>query len=213
MEGILFYIFSAFSVIGAIALVAFKNPVSSAMSMVASFLGLAALFIGLNAYFVGIIQILVYAGAIMVLFLFIIMLLDLKAEAKWSYKPVILVGGILIPLLFIVQLCGILSQVPNVEPEPLDLEKAAKSFYDEERKEDEQSEIHKSLADGSLPDVNLIGLTMFGHQGDNEPIATPGYNFPLQVVGVLLLVATVGVVALSMKKKPTREEPAERSEP
>ncbi|MFP6858092.1 MAG: NADH-quinone oxidoreductase subunit J [Roseibacillus sp.] len=213
MEGILFYIFSAFSVIGAIALVAFKNPVSSAMSMVASFLGLAALFIGLNAYFVGIIQILVYAGAIMVLFLFIIMLLDLKAEAKWSYKPVILVGGILIPLLFIVQLCGILSQVPNVEPEPLDLEKAAKSFYDEERKEDEQSEIHKSLADGSLPDVNLIGLTMFGHQGDNETIATPGYNFPLQVVGVLLLVATVGVVALSMKKKPTREEPAERSEP
>ena len=52
------------------------------MSMVASFLGLAALFIGLNAYFVGIIQILVYTGAIMVLFLFIIMLLDLKNEEK-----------------------------------------------------------------------------------------------------------------------------------
>ena len=52
------------------------------MSMVASFIGFAALFIGLNAYFVGIIQILVYAGAIMVLFLFIIMLLDLKVEAN-----------------------------------------------------------------------------------------------------------------------------------
>ena len=71
---VFFYAFAAVSVIGAIALVCFRNPVSSAISMVGSFVGLAALFIGLNAYFVGIIQILVYAGAIMVLFLFIIML-------------------------------------------------------------------------------------------------------------------------------------------
>ena len=44
---------------------------------------------------------------------------------------------------------------------------------------------------------------MFGHKGDNESMATPGYNFPLQIVGVLLLVATVGVVTLSLKKKET----------
>ncbi len=44
---------------------------------------------------------------------------------------------------------------------------------------------------------------MFGNKGDNESIATPGYNFPLQIVGILLLVATVGVVTLSLKKKPT----------
>jgi NADH-quinone oxidoreductase subunit J len=81
MEGLFFYAFSGFAVIGALALVAFKNPVSSAMSMVASFLGLAALFISLNAYFVGIIQILVYAGAIMVLFVFIILLLDLRPRS------------------------------------------------------------------------------------------------------------------------------------
>ena len=210
---VLFYLFCLGVLLSALSVVTRKNPIASAVSLVCCFFFLSGLYAQLDAHFVAVTQVLVYAGAIMVLFLFIIMLLDLKAEAKWSYKPVILVGGILIPLLFIVQLCGILSQVPNVEPEPLDLEKAAKSFYDEERKEDEQSEIHKSLADGSLPDVNLIGLTMFGHQGDNETIATPGYNFPLQVVGVLLLVATVGVVALSMKKKPTREEPAERSEP
>ena len=76
-----FYAFATLAVIGAISLICFRNPVNSAISMVASFLGLAALFVGLNAYFVGIIQILVYAGAIMVLFLFIIMLLDLKAPA------------------------------------------------------------------------------------------------------------------------------------
>ena len=77
MSPLFFYIFTVLAVAGAVALVCFRNPVSSAMSMVVSFIGLAALFVGLNAYFVGVIQILVYAGAIMVLFLFIIMNADL----------------------------------------------------------------------------------------------------------------------------------------
>ena len=91
-----FYLFSALAVTGAIALVAFRNPVSSAMSMVVSFIGLAALFILLNAYFVGILQILVYAGAIMVLFLFIIMLLDVKLEERVRIRPAILAAGVMI---------------------------------------------------------------------------------------------------------------------
>ena len=117
MEGILFYIFSAFSVIGAIALVAFRNPVSSAMSMVASFLGLAALFIGLNAYFVGIIQILVYAGAIMVLFVFVVMMLNLGQEAveqekKWL-KPGIWTGPAILSALLLAQLLYALFATPS----------------------------------------------------------------------------------------------------
>ena len=197
-----FYAFATLAVIGAISLICFRNPVNSAIAMVASFLGLAALFVGLNAYFVGIIQILVYAGAIMVLFLFIIMLLDLKAPAEpQRANPLMLAGGLVIALLFIGQLVAILPQVPDLEPEPLALEDAAGDFYDHEREPGEQSEIYNSLSNGSLPDVNLIGLTMFGHENDNGSIKTPGYNFPLQITGVLLLVATVGVVALSLKKK------------
>ena len=61
------------------SVIAQPNPVSSALSLVVSFIALAALFVSLDAYFIGIIQVLVYAGAVMVLFLFIIMLLDLKA--------------------------------------------------------------------------------------------------------------------------------------
>ena len=206
-----FYFFAALAVIGAISLICFRNPVSSAMSMVASFVGLAALFIGLNAYFVGIIQILVYAGAIMVLFLFIIMLLDLKTGAQpQRINPLFWVSGAIIPLAFIVQLSAILPQVPNQDSEPLALKEAASDFYDPDRKSDEQSEIYRSLKNGSLPDVHLIGLTMFGHKGDNPTMKTPGYNFPLQIIGVLLLVATVGVVALSLKKK---DAPSEDTEP
>ncbi|MEM1057737.1 MAG: NADH-quinone oxidoreductase subunit J [Verrucomicrobiota bacterium] len=58
-----------------------RNPVASALCLVASFVFMAGLFVLLNAFFLAVIQILVYAGAVMVLFLFIIMLLDLKATA------------------------------------------------------------------------------------------------------------------------------------
>ena len=50
---------------------------------------------------------------------------------------------------------------------------------------------------------------MLGHKGDNATIKTPGYNFPLQIIGVLLLVATVGVVALSLKKRDSLPENSE----
>ncbi len=91
MEIYIFYFFSLLAVVGGVMLVTFRNPVSSALSMVLSFVGMAGLFIGLNAYFVGIIQILVYAGAIMVLFILIIRLLDLNDETKHlSYTHLLL---------------------------------------------------------------------------------------------------------------------------
>ena len=97
----LFYLFAALAVIGGIGVVANKNPVSSAFAMILSFLGLAALFIQLDAYLVGILQVLVYAGAIMVLFLFIVMLLDLEDEEGRRFGffstagAVIVAGGLL----------------------------------------------------------------------------------------------------------------------
>lgn len=85
----------------AVLVVVLRSPVSSAMSLVVSFFGLAALFISLDAYFLGIIQILVYAGAIMVLFLFIIMLLDLKAEKLRRINKISFLGGILVAGFFV----------------------------------------------------------------------------------------------------------------
>ena len=86
MPSYLFWLFSTVMLIGGVSVIAFRNPVSSALSVVTCFVGLAGLFIGLSAFFVGVIQILVYTGAVMVLFLFIIMLLDLKDEEK-AAKP------------------------------------------------------------------------------------------------------------------------------
>ena len=95
MLTILFWIFSVLMLASAVAVILFRNPVNSAMSLVLSFLALAALFITLDAFFIGIIQVLVYAGAVMVLFLFIIMLLDFKAETRRKLNIAALAGVLL----------------------------------------------------------------------------------------------------------------------
>jgi|APSaa5957512622_1039677.scaffolds.fasta_scaffold105566_2 NADH-quinone oxidoreductase subunit J len=78
MEAVFFYIFAFITTFCVLFMILQKNPVASAISLVASFFGLAAIYILLDAPFVAALQILVYAGAIMVLFIFVIMLLNLK---------------------------------------------------------------------------------------------------------------------------------------
>jgi len=184
MPSYLFWLFSTIMLIGGTAVIAFRNPVSSALSVVTCFVGLAGLFIGLSAFFVGVIQILVYTGAVMVLFLFIIMLLDLKDEQKRAKGFAPLAAGLGLVIAFVVQLLGILSRTPNKVAPVLDKESlavAATHF-------NPTGKIATSLNEGRLPDVQLIGHTLFTE-----------YNLPFQILGVLLLVATVGVVALSKK--------------
>lgn len=80
MEAIFFYSFAALA-IGMVLLMIFQeNPVASAVCLVTSFFGLAGLYALLQAHFIAVLQILVYAGAIMVLFIFVIMLLNLRDE-------------------------------------------------------------------------------------------------------------------------------------
>ncbi len=81
METVVFYIFAALSVAGALLVITHKNPVSSAVSLVLTLFSTAVLFVLLLAHFVAAIQILVYAGAIMILFLFTVMFLNLHSEA------------------------------------------------------------------------------------------------------------------------------------
>lgn len=191
MPSYLFWFFATLMLIGGAAVIAFRNPVSSALSVVVCFVGLAGLFVGLSAFFVGVIQILVYTGAVMVLFLFIIMLLDLKDEEKrtGSYLPI--GAGLALATLFVMQLVGILSRMPNKVAPALNAETlaaASKSLVDTHTLA-ANSKIALTLNQGTLPDVHLIGHTLFTQ-----------YNMPLQILGVLLLVATVGAVVLSKKQ-------------
>ena len=82
---ITFYILAALAVGGALSVVLFRSPVYCAMALVATFLCIAAIFILLNQEFVAAIQVLIYAGAIMVLFLFVIMLLNLRSDKPFKH--------------------------------------------------------------------------------------------------------------------------------
>lgn len=98
MEPLLFYIFAATIVITIIMMIFQTNPVASAIYLVISFFGLAVLFVLLSATFVAVLQVLVYAGAIMVLFTFVIMLLNLHKKdlvydkISWRKIAVVFVG-------------------------------------------------------------------------------------------------------------------------
>jgi NADH-quinone oxidoreductase subunit J len=81
----LFYIFAALTLICGILVIVnpfSNNPVTSAMFLVLTIVSMAGLFVLLHAFFLAAVQVLVYAGAVMVLFLFVIMLLDLKEEQR-----------------------------------------------------------------------------------------------------------------------------------
>ncbi|MCZ6672213.1 MAG: NADH-quinone oxidoreductase subunit J, partial [Verrucomicrobia bacterium] len=79
MVEFLFYLFALITVLGAGSVVLSQNPVNAAMLLIVSFVGTASLFVMLGAYFLAAVQLLVYAGAVIVLFLFIIMLLNVDA--------------------------------------------------------------------------------------------------------------------------------------
>ena len=76
---LLFYVFAALAVAGGIGVVAFKSPVHSALSLLSTFLVVAVLFLLQHAEFVAAVQVMVYAGGIMVLFLFVMMLVNVRS--------------------------------------------------------------------------------------------------------------------------------------
>jgi len=90
MPDFLFYLFAVLTLASAVGVVVNRNAVNSAMCLFLSFVGLAGLFVLLGAYFLAVLQVLVYAGAVVVLFAFIVMLLDVDQLPR---KPVSVVTG------------------------------------------------------------------------------------------------------------------------
>ena len=97
LPDILFYVFAFLTLACGVLVVAnpfSRNPVTSAMFLVLTIVSMAGLFVLLHAFFLAAVQVLVYAGAVMVLFLFVIMLLDLKEEERRKVKKLGLVAGV-----------------------------------------------------------------------------------------------------------------------
>lgn len=110
LEAVLFYSLSVVAIGSALLVVTRRSPVISALYLIVNLFCIAGLYLTLHAQFIAVIQIIVYAGAIMVLFVFVIMLLNLGDERRlkdgMSYKKIIAVGlaaGLLTELIYIVE--------------------------------------------------------------------------------------------------------------
>ena len=172
MTEILFYVFAAVALGGGLGVVLSKNPVSSLLFMVFTLGSLAGIFVLFEAHFLAAVQVLVYAGAIMVLFLFVIMLLNLGHE----YQPDLRRGiGALLGFGVCGLLAGILARWFRGGGDP----EFYRLFGGAER------------IDALVAERGVVGAIA-------EPLFTD-YVVAFEMTGILLLVAIVGALALAKK--------------
>ena len=118
MQQYLFIILGVFAVLSALMVIFTRNPVHSVLYLVLTFFAITGEYILLNAQFIAVVNVIVYAGAIMVLFLFVIMLLNLNKEtephkAQWMKFGAVVTGGLLLMVLV-----GTLKGAETITPEP-----------------------------------------------------------------------------------------------
>ncbi len=170
MATIFFYVLAGLALGGAIGVVVAKSPVASLLFMVTTLAALAGTFVMLEAHFLAAIQIIVYAGAIMVLFLFVIMLLNLGHDYQKDLK-----GGVFAILSFGVVggIAGMLAQqLGGTAPDAM----AAGGI----------------AIDAALAEHGAVGAIA-------EPLYTT-YVVPFEITGILLLVAIVGALVLAKRE-------------
>jgi NADH-quinone oxidoreductase subunit J len=172
MTPVLFFFFASCAIVSALAMVTRKNPVASAIWLIGTFFSLAAIYTLLGALFIGIIQILVYAGAIMILFLFVIMLLnlgnDFEPDQRGLFWQVAAGGSALVVVALLARVFG--GDIPT----PLG------------------AEAGRQVAETALAREGAVGVIAL-------PLYTD-YVVHLQATAILLLIACVGAVVLAKRK-------------
>lgn len=182
MQDTLFYIFAAITLISALMMVMSPNAVNGAICMIVSFVGTAAIFVLLEAYFLAVLQILVYAGAVMVLFIFIIMLLDTdRDDCSYIRDKMTVIGSVvgfaLLAILIVSTFAGG-EHLPETALIPV---------------------AENPLGEGAgIPfttSAKSFGYSLFTK-----------YMLPFQVTGFLLLAAMIGVIVVSKKHNDASNE-------
>jgi NADH-quinone oxidoreductase subunit J len=170
-ETLIFYLLSGLTIGASALVIGQRNPMYSVLMLIASFGALAGLYIQLDAPFVAVAQIIIYAGAIMVLFLFVVMLLNAPQEdaADWDRthplrQPAIARFGGLLAVLLVVQLAWALLRAGAAD-EPI------------------------AVGAESVSDIRLLGRTLF-----------TDYVFAFEATSILILVAMVGAVVLARRE-------------
>jgi NADH-quinone oxidoreductase subunit J len=172
INAIFFYLFAGVCIASAIMVVTARNPVHSVLFLILAFVNAAGLFMLLGAEFLAMILIVVYVGAVAVLFLFVVMMLDVDfAELRQGFLNYLPIGGVvgavlLTELLFIVGAWVIKPGVPKAITAPIPA----------------ASDISNTLA---------LGLVLYTR-----------YVYFFEAAGVILLIAMIGAIVLTLQHKP-----------
>ena len=172
IHAIFFYLFAGITVASAVMVIAARNPVHSVLFLILAFVNAAGLFVLMGAEFLAMILIIVYVGAVAVLFLFVVMMLDVDfAELRQgflNYLPVgALIGGILlVELVFVVVSWTIGPEVHSAVTAPIP-------------------------PANTVSNTQALGLVLYTR-----------YFYFFQAAGMILLVAMVGAIVLTLQHKP-----------
>jgi NADH-quinone oxidoreductase subunit J len=171
MDLILFYVFGTIAVVASLLVVGQRKPMYSVLLLIVSFMALAGLYVLLDAPFTAVTQIIIYAGAIMVLFLFVVMLLNVAQEdGHDAQTPAPRPGssarrlGVLLTVALVLELAWALSRLGSTPLAP--------------------------TAAAALTDVGAIGRVLFTR-----------HQFAFEVTSILILVALVGAVVLARREE------------
>src|ERR687893_233567 len=183
MTEVVFYIFAAAAVISAALCILQRSPIAAALWLVSTMFSLAAIYVLLNAQFIAAIQVLVYAGAVMVLFLFVIMLLNLGQAESDIRGPSTVAATLVIVGLLAIELFALLQYTPR---------QLASEF----------SQWPTFTDPATVFVAGQITQQESAARGVVGALAAPmfqTYLIPFEITSVLLLVAIVGAVVLAKR--------------
>ena len=164
-----FYLFASITLIAGLMVISSRNPVHSVLFLILAFFNSAALFVLLGAEFIAMILVIVYVGAVAVLFLFVVMMLDINfvelRQGALQYAPI----GVMIGLMLLLELVFFVFA---------------------------RSEFAGSVTANAPPDPNVTNTDALGQ------IIYTDYIYAFQAAGLVLLVAMIGAIVLTHRKRP-----------
>ena len=171
MTALFFYLFSAVAVASAFMVIASRNPVQSVLFLILAFVNAAGLFLILGAEFLAMILVVVYVGAVAVLFLFVVMMLDVDfAELRQGFLQYLPIGAI-IGLIFLVEIVLVVSSWA-ISPEALRVPLGAAAPIE------------------AITNTEAIGRVLYTR-----------YSYFFQAAGLILLVAMIGAIVLTLRER------------
>ncbi len=171
MTALFFYLFSTVTVASALMVIASRNPVHSVLYLILAFVNAAGLFLLMGAEFLAMILVVVYVGAVAVLFLFVVMMLDVDfAELRQGFLQYLPVGA-LIAVIFLVELILVVSTW-SISPEALQVPLAVNPPAE------------------AITNTEAIGRVLYTR-----------YAYFFQAAGLILLVAMIGAIVLTLRDR------------